>query len=142
MSNIVEPNWLTITGIVFLFSGLVVLATAVHTGSWGGHRAARSSTLGSYQRAASAMSALLIAIGLGAQLFGQFFIAPLAASVVVVLLALTVFLLFFALTADMLFEAPETRTETSAARAGTASEAADAVVVEGQSTAGRLRIAS
>lgn len=106
MSNIVEPNWLTVTGLVFLFSGLVVLCTAVQSGSWGGQRVARGSTLGSYQRAASAMSAVLIAVGLGAQLLGQFFIAPLATSIVVVLLALALFLLFFALTADMLFEAP------------------------------------
>lgn len=142
MSNIVEPNWLTVTGLVFLFSGLVVLCTAVQSGSWGGQRVARGSTLGSYQRAASAMSAVFIAVGLGAQLLGQFFIAPLATSIVVVLLALALFLLFFALTADMLFEAPEARSETSA-RGGISSDAADALVVEGgQGTAGRLRIAS
>lgn len=140
MSNVVEPNWLTITGLLFLFSGLVILCTAVNSGSWARAGQERGSTLGSYQRAASAVSALLIAIGLGAQLFGQFFVAPLAASVVVVLLALTVFLLFFALTADMLFEAPATGREAS--RTGVVGESSDAITADGQVTAGRLRIAS
>jgi hypothetical protein len=140
MSDVAEPNWLTITGLVFLFSGLVVLCSAVNSGSWWGQRAARSSTLGAYQRAASGLSALLIAAGLGFQLVGQFLMASLSTSIVMILLALIVLLLFFALIADMYFVAPDARSETS--MHALTSDSVDGLAAEGQIASGRLRIAS
>lgn len=100
--TVAEPNWFTITGLIFSLYGVYLLADACAAGSRGaGADADRQIEAACRQRAGIWFALPILGIGFAFQMAGQFASTGLTAPIVIALLALGFALLTFAMVADL-----------------------------------------
>lgn len=100
--SVVEPNWFSITGLIFSLYGVYLLADACAAGSRGaGQDAHRQTEAACRQRAGIWFALPILGIGFAFQMAGQFAATGLTALIVIALLSLGFALLTFAMVADL-----------------------------------------